>query len=227
MKAKPRRPIPADFVEIAKGKSIESLTRIYVANRDTVKRWVRETGAVVLVYEGPTNTRAIPDDFAVNMVGKSIRTLAHEYGVHRRTVSKWIGQSGLKKAWGDKGRTIPDDFPAMARSMCKAHLARHYGVGMACLERWIKETGANPIKGGFVGSIHRMGRSHKVSINTVRNTSIYDDAADTLRRERFPVNRCNERGGFDHNGKLWRVGWSVLTGDELLARAAKYQRRAA
>lgn len=172
----------------------------------------------------------IPDNFAERAKELDRRNLRAFYGVSRHTIDRWIVSTGVQpyKAPVYNRRPIPDDFRAAAQVMHKTKLIEHYKTSDDVMSRWIRESGIRPAN--YVPRpmlLARMGHAHKVSVNTVRHTSIYDEAADALRRERFPVNRCNDRGGYDPEGRFWRVGWSTVTPDELLTRAAKYQRRAA
>lgn len=47
-------------------------------------------------------------------------------------------------------------------------------------------------------------------------------AAEYLRKY-MPVHRCNECGGYMKKGLHWRAGSSVLTTEELIAKADKYR----
>jgi len=234
MQVKPRRPVPADFADKAKTLTVNAMMKHYDASRGTVKRWAAKTGVEPCKTCVYVSRRQFPDDFLTRGAGKSIRQIVQEYGVHRSTAQNWLKLSGLRPVWENNGRRpIPDDFIEVARTSLRAELIRRYRASSETVERWIKETGVHVRKGGlgprggFVPNLGQMGQVHKVRINSLAIKTICDDAADTLRRERFPVNRCNDKGGFDPQGKFWRVGWSVLTADELLARASKYQRVAA
>ncbi len=68
---------------------------------------------------------------------------------------------------------------------------------------------------------------HGSNLLRIRASSIYDEAAGVIQRERFAVYRCEDNGKANPNGKFWRVGNVVLTPDELLERAERYRRRAA
>ena len=76
----------------------------------------------------------------------------------------------------------------------------------------------NPLK--------QMGAPHKAIIRD-KPRSIWDDAADVLRAERWAVYRCDEKGKADLKGRYWRAGNVILSPDDLLAKADRYRRRAA
>ncbi|ODP39275.1 hypothetical protein [Sphingomonas turrisvirgatae] len=55
------RPVPADFQEIAPGKTINELQRIYSAGPDTVVRWRKEAGIVGPRKGAPASVQAQPE----------------------------------------------------------------------------------------------------------------------------------------------------------------------
>ena len=74
-------------------------------------------------------------------------------------------------------------------------------------------------------ALSRMGRSYSpMNLSKLNTYDLCDEAADILRRERFPVNKCNENGSFNMNGKFFRVGINVLNRDELIAKANRYKK---
>jgi hypothetical protein len=123
-------------------------------------------------------------------------------------------------------RQIPSDFATVAPTMTKAELARHYNVlWSGTIDRWLEETGSYARK--FVPVKNRLSRMGKVAhrqFEATRHKSECEEAADVLRRERFPVNRCNMDGSFNANGKFWRVGRNILDTQEMMEKAQKYVR---
>lgn len=229
------RPIPADFAEMAYKfeRSTSRLQGHYTAGQATVARWMKEAGIPML----GSNKRPVPNDFAEVAPTMLQSKLAKHYRTSESAVKRWIEETGVTPLKGHpckyKAAPCPSDFAEVAPTMGIVALSKHYGISHKTIKRWLQETGTQPKR--YDPSENRP-RSRK-SVATVRHIlpreivktrtrTIYEDAADTLRRERFPVNRCNEKGGFDPKGKFWRVGWSVLTGDELLERAARYRRAA-
>ncbi len=121
---------------------------------------------------------------------------------------------------------IPEDFAEVAPTMCKYQLLRHYGVKWSgTIDRWCKESGVEAKK--YVAPkrnrLSMMGRVH-VPAEFVKPKDEYEVAADVLRKERYPVNRCNDNGLYNATGKFWRVGRNVLTPEQLLEKAERYGR---
>lgn len=84
-------------------------------------------------------------------------------------------------------------------------------------------------RAAVIGRAYRLGlpkqevRRKKMETSRVHNLRI-EAAVGNLRRNGWIVHLCNERGAYDPKGKLWRVGNLVLTEDQLIERAAKYER---
>lgn len=120
-------------------------------------------------------------------------------------------------------RAVPDDFKKMAPLMTKSQLAKHYKVKwMGTIDRWLKE--ARVQARAYVPHANRlskMGIVHRPA-EFVKRKDEFEIAADILRRERYPVNRCNENGGYNATGKFWRVGRNVLTNEQLIEKAERY-----
>lgn len=122
-------------------------------------------------------------------------------------------------------KPMPEDFKELAPTMTKSDLQRHYQVKWSgTIDRWLKEAGIAAKR--YVpkrGRIHRMGMVPSRSVVTLERVQDPDEvAANILRKERFPVNRCNEDGKFNLNGKFWRVGMNVYTKEALIEKAEKY-----
>lgn len=175
--------------------------------------------------------RPIPHDFLQMHEAMPQYELVKYYKASSRTIQQWIKKLGVAKysrgaAWNR--RPVPADWVKLAPTMLKSELAEHYKASTIVMDRWIEETGAHPKpykRKANQNSLSMMGRG-STKLADIRVRSIYDEAADTLRRERFIVSRCDEKGAFSHTGEFWRVGWSVCTGDELLQRAARYRKAA-
>lgn len=183
--------------------------------------------------------RPIPDDFRELALTMPRYKLALHYVVAQRTIQIWFETLGIEAKWQNIAaektrRPVPADFMQVAPTMTKAGLFRHYRCSDRVVARWLAETGVqclvyipNPPRKPSAPPKLRQVPGAKPRQITQTNKTMFDLAADVLRRERFHVHRCNERGGFDLKGQYWRCGYSVLTDDELLARAAKYEQRAA
>lgn len=176
--------------------------------------------------------RAMPADFPERAPQMSREELCRFYSASNRSIAHWVQQSGVKTR-GNVGnpswnkRPLPDDFAEIAPKLSKNALRRRYNCSGEILNRWLAEAGVSareydPKQAAGLNLVP-VG---KINLAATSKT-IFDCAADVLRRERFTVYRCDDRGRFDLKGEYWRIGFSVLTGDELLERAAKYERVAA
>lgn len=127
------------------------------------------------------------------------------------------------KRTSHNAKPIPDDFRQIAPTMTKAQLRAHYDVHWSgTIDRWLAEAGVTARK--FIPRANRlslMGRP-KAAMELKRQKTDYEIAADVLRRERFPVNRCNEDGSYNLTGKYWRVGRNIYTPEELIQKARRY-----
>lgn len=188
-----------------------------------------------------------PADFAELCDTMTRTLLAKHYGVSYGTLLRWFDEhsSRLKRTGFYRGhhkRPVPDDFAQLAPTMTHTKLRQHYGVDGTALRRWLAEAGVSPAvyvarrrpdtaernrerrKGKAPARYHR---GPQVVAMDSRRWSPVDLAADVLRRERWVVYRCDEKGVAKPEGLFWRVGNVVCDGDELLARAARYQDKAA
>ena len=228
------RPMPADFVEVAL-KLERSTGRIqghYSAGQETVARWLKEAG----IDMPRTIIRPVPDDFAEVAPTMFINQLTKHYRTGLTVVYRWLKETGVQTSKAPnpaqfKVLPVPADFAELAPTMVNAELARHYRSSYKTIRRWMEESGVRCKQYAPTGrktqkAARAMANILPRQIIKTNVKSIYDEAADALRRERFPVNRCNEKGSFNPKGDFWRVGWSVLTGDQLLERAAKYRKAA-
>lgn len=230
-----RRSMPDDFVEVAHRlqRRTSHIQGYYGAGQTTIARWMAEAG---IPMRG-SNTRPTPTDFLQVAPSMSIMELSRHYRADKGTVRRWVDEAGIEvkkgKSQGTKPTPIPADFAQVAPTMGIMALSQHYKICHKTIKRWVILSGVQPkpFNPKERGPYTRRARTvtnillRQIVKPTVK--SIYDEAADALRRERFPVNRCNEKGSFNPKGDFWRVGWSVLTGDELLQRAARYRSAAA
>lgn len=226
-----RRPMPADFAEVAAllGGTVP-LSRHYRCGLAMLYSWAAEAGVTF------TNRAPIPDDFISWAATMNVRQLAAHYQRTEKTIRKWLAEKDVKAAVVTSGphpRPAPDDFAKVAPTMTRTALRRHYSASQDMVKRWLDATGITParhihippIKRGVVDL--RPGGGRGMNYAAIRTTSIFDEAADELRRNRWPVHRCDERGVYDDKGEFWRAGTLRLTPDELLARADRYRAKAA
>lgn len=183
--------------------------------------------------------RGVPVDFRVLAPTMTKYELERHYSASYKTVSKWFKATGLKPRAPimANAQPVPSDFAEVSQRLTVSGMREYYGGGEAKIRRWLQETGLTPCK------IYNGGKAPKRNPNRTsfrpnqmptliagqdhRIRSIHDEAADVLRRERWVVYRSTETGRADHKGEFWRVGNTVLTPDELLARADRYRSAAA
>lgn len=79
------RPIPADFIEFAPGKTVNALEARYRSGRKAILRWLNESGieALKIILPPP------PADFESRAKVTSSVDLSREYGVALSTISRW------------------------------------------------------------------------------------------------------------------------------------------
>lgn len=137
--------------------------------------------------------------------------------------SDYINNDPSYKRTSHNAKPLPDDFRQIAPTMTKRELQLHYRVHWSgTIDRWLAEAGVQARK--FIPRANRlslMGRP-KAAMELKRQKTDYEIAADVLRRERFPVNRCNEDGSYNLNGKYWRVGRNIYTPEEMIQKAKRY-----
>lgn len=235
-----KRPIPEDFAaRRAELVTWKALCQHYGCGEGVLLRWLKESGHKT----NPIKATPAPSDLAAMAKQMHVSALMKHYSVSRGIVERWLHQANIEaapvtKSMFGKRKAPPADIMRIAPTMTKKELRLHYRCGFEVIDRWLAETGAKPMS--YVEwraltpvkspikphpKVHAVGLS--ANLATARIHTIHDIAADTLRRERFPVYRCDERGKQCVTGAFFRVGWSVLTPDELLAKAARYERKAA
>lgn len=228
------RPTPADFAEqVERLNGYKSLQRHYRCGQPAIERWLKEAG---ISFRRDSDEPPVDlADMAAQMTGKQL--MKHYHAGYWR-MSRWLAQTGIKtrEPLSFNRIPVPADFAEIAPTLTKAELLTRYGITQyKTLNRWIEDSGvqakAPPAKVTPIrhtgGGLKLPGYGVGYGVQLTRTTSIHDLAADVLRRERWNVNRCDERGRYAEKGKFWRVGTVVCDGDALLARAERYRRRAA
>lgn len=182
--------------------------------------------------------RAMPDGFVSMAKAKNTYQLVLHYRTSEKTVKRWADEAGIVISCGRTGHPLPEHWGQLCAENTIVDLQRRFNVDRKVIRRWIAETGIEPvpfIRKGLVPANRKpkserafkvMGSPHKAIINT-RPRSIWDDAADVLRAERWVVYRSDEKGAANPKGMYWRMGNVILTPDDLLMRAERYRRRAA
>lgn len=223
-------PMPPEFPAHAWAAGVAPLGRQFGVAVSTILRWRESCGP-----DPRVDLSAPPADFIEKVKTLRRYALAQHYQVSERRIGLWAKKCGIgisKHGPTRAGRRIaPDDLAEMAELMTKTQLMAHYAADYPIVVRWLGEAGIEAVKRAPVMPSRQpvtfRNNPRALIHRDIRQTDMYDDAADVIRRERFAVYRCNERGAYDPKGASWRVGISILTPDELLQRADKYRRRAA
>lgn len=198
--------------------------------------------------KGPEKRVPVPPPHDLREMAKAMNKtmLRQHYGIGEDRLETWLRETGVVPAKGlcIRRRHLPDDFAEIAPSMSQMALSKLYKVDWTTIKRWKEEAGVEtmdpnelrrrnlrrePQQNNRLPS-HSFVFKGSSAIPVVRDSrlfTLYDQAADELRRNRWAVHRCDDRGRYCEKGKLWRVGNVICTPDELLQRAARYRNRAA
>ncbi len=178
--------------------------------------------------------RSIPSDFAEKAKTMCRNQLVKHYRTSDKAVGRWADECGVHPL-KVMMRPAPGNWEQLCSMHTAAELVRLLQADAKVIKRWIAETEIEPvpyIRKGIIpinrkpNPLKQMGAPHKAIIRD-KPRSIWDDAADVLRAERWAVFRCDEKGKADQKGRYWRAGMVILTPDDLLQRADRYRRRAA
>lgn len=214
-----RKP-PADLKEKrAELGGVNNLATFYKTSRRTVSRWLRECG---LPTDRQPRVRKIPADFADVRETNNFEQLKKHYRVSGAQIRTWTKELGLpaKKTVPPlrRKKPPPDDFRSKAPFMFIAELAAHYNAGKPTISRWIKETGAKTKR--FVN----YGAPKPPAIPPAKNSLVHEIEANYLRRF-TPVSPCCKDGKYKENGDHYRVGHTVMTRQEMIAKAESHKQR--
>lgn len=109
-----KRPMPADFREVAPTMPIYKLQKHYSAKREVVIRWRDECGLERYKFV-PHNRRPVPTDFAEMASWMHRARLIQHYACNDEILRRWIEESGVypapwvspaKRKKGQPGRII-------------------------------------------------------------------------------------------------------------------------
>lgn len=176
--------------------------------------------------------RPVPEDFLTFAPLKPQRLLMKHYKASYGTVARWQKETGVPLCPSPppppaKRRPIPDCFADRVRNSYVHDLARYYKASDETVNRWLRETGLKAGKTVRTRGLDKAGRPYVAKVSGFNSKSIYDEAADVLRRERWIVYRCTHKGIYLKSGNHWRIGNLVITGEELLERAERIRNKAA
>lgn len=214
------RAMPEGFEADAFELAFTDLKNKYHAGNSAIKRWRRE---VCGIRPSPP---PVPDDFLKLSLTMCRHQLEQHYRTSWRQICAWVEETGVTPRDGretrpQSRRPLPDDFRQIVPGMTRRQIQQHYRCSGEAVIRWLDETGivaAKPVPN--IGNLNWRMPTGRPTVKALRNYSLYDEAADVLRRF-FAVYRCDERGRANPEGKLWRVGNTIVDGDELLSRAAR------
>lgn len=214
-----RKP-PADLKEKrAELGGVKNIAKHYKVSPDTITKWLRECG---LPTERQPVIKKMPDDFPKFRETHNFNELKKHYRVSGKFITEWTKQIGFVQKRHcpppKKGKAVPDDFRSKSSGMFIAELAEYYGVGKSTVSRWVRETGAKTKR--FVN----YGAPKKPSIPPPKRETRHDLAVEYLRRF-TPVSPCCKDGKYKENGDHYRVGHTVMTGDEMIAKAESRKQR--
>lgn len=227
---KPMRPMPDDFPQYAATMGVTKLRAHYGAGLGAIYRWFEQCG--IRVDTG--RQRPMPDDFKSVGHTMTIGAAASRYRTGERIIMRWHREAGTMPVSQAAERAlrampIPDDWHHQTSQLTRAELRTLYRVSEWTIDKWLKRTGCKAVP----AMTYNPGqpRSNNVTptrgraafAKTERVTGTDDFAADTLRRNRWVVYRCDDRGLANERGKFWRVGNTLATPEQLIARAARYE----
>lgn len=241
-------PAPADFAENAARQGLGALRERYGRDTSTINRWAAETGVRPIKSTGGRPARSIPDDFPKMAAEMSNLELMAHYACGSEMLYRWRRETGVKRR--DRA-IIPDDFAEVWKSKGVTALAAHYGRNHSTISTWIKKLGLSRPRGRTLTQQARKAAAlpkpqveftrtpppkRFVKPDAFRTTAVdrvqrdmtdAGRAADTLRRDRWTVFRCDEKGRATPEGKMWLCGRVLCTDVELIERAERAARRMA
>lgn len=205
----------------------------YKCGKSALERWLREGGYPEM--ENLYRQRPVPDDYVETAKRMHRNQLMQHYDCDERMISRWARKTGVKpipfnRPGSDaKADVIPADFAEQAKVKTLTGLRQHYHTDK--VKEWIKRTGIKPLTAGEYVKMQNAKRKERERIRVsnkvkARIDVVHEVAAKTLARY-APTYRCNERGKVDVVGAFFRHGMTVLTPDELLAKAERYRSKAA
>lgn len=188
--------------------------------------------------------RDMPEDFAALAPAMTVNAATHHWKTGRNIVLRWAIEAGIELQ-AQKGcmEPAPENWSELCADLSATAMRKKFGWGAGIIKRWSEETQIFPRDGRrdvirpqlrFAARTIRKAKPNigrkghgQTTFHDCRTKSLWDEAADVLRLERWTVYRCNQRGAYDEKGEFWRVGNVVVSPDDLLRRADRYRRKAA
>jgi hypothetical protein len=220
------RPLPSDFADLAAtGLSIVALRKHYAVGTFVVNRWIEQIGGKARAKRD-LPPRAMPDDFPVHAARETVDLLMRRYECGTAAIARWRREALASGALTKEPRQIkplPGGFALIAPGLTEREMRERYGISKPTVRKWCAAAGVVPLRARRTApppSLGAMGRPKAAPMSQNRDTSRAGMAADYLRRF-GPVIRCKADGHFDPAGSHWRRGSTILTAEEIVARAIR------
>lgn len=146
---------------------------------------------------------------------KHCRTCGTTISRYSRGQCRSCGYIGLK-------RNCPDDFLSVLHRLGSQGAAKHFGASLSTVTRWRREAGMalhERARRARSGGLPKQ-RGLICSGLLQRDVSLPGQAADFL-RQFGSVYRCDVNGKPSAKGTHWRRNYSILSDDEIMARAQR------
>lgn len=154
--AKLQRPMPDDFRDVAPGRTVNQLQKIYGCGPEAVKRWREEAGIAACVT-GPTGKapRAIPDSFALVARGMTMKQLRERFSASETLVRRWCAEAGVEPRRAGYAhfrqpgpRPLPDARDQSRAGMAAQFLQKFGSVVRCDAEGRVDPRGTHWLRGG-------------------------------------------------------------------------------
>lgn len=218
------RPMPADFAQVAPGKSQRVLRKHYHCGARNLTCWLSELGADALPKpQIGASLRGLPDGFAEDAHRPNVFLIA-KYSCSSDTIKRWRAEVGVTPRNPSIAVPLPDGFKLVAPEMTMKQLRAHYGRSEWCIRRWCRETGVSPRRSPATfkpaAIMSKSGRRVSSLASFAPANSRAALAASYLRKF-GPVTRCTAEGRYDPEGDHWRRGSTILSGEDVIERAQR------
>jgi hypothetical protein len=220
----PRRPMPDDFADMAAKMASRALQHHYGAAPSTVTRWRSEL-ADGQDSAAPVVLRPMPEDFAEHAHERNL-DLTQRYKCGTRSLARWRAALGVVMHSPHEPVPVPAGFRLVAPEHTRKELRERYGRSDRIIARWLGQEGVTcrrpdrpaPPSPAKKSAAPERRKFQMTPLAIKRDHSRAGQAADYLRKF-GPITRCNADGRFDPEGDHWRRGSSILSAEDIVARA--------
>ena len=157
--------------------------------------------------------KPIPADFDPSL---PLRKAVERYRISKATAHKWRKQMGYVGPGGTVGAWTERDVYLLRtnfNTMTYSQLCELLGRSAVSIKSKANSIGLRKAQGNFA-------RDSRPTFFAQRSQGVADMAAQHLRRD-APVFRADADGKANPKGKCWRYGNTVLTEDEMIAKAER------